>query len=168
MTDYNSIASADIRRYVWDQIVSKNLLDDSNYYADGFMEPLVPIIPTQQVPEFNNLLPGKTYIIYDFDVRTIPVQWWMSEEGMTMTIISQSYDKITQIANFLNDTFRRYDESARDINAYFGTNSDFIFHHTQIDSIMSPEPYNTEGDYQMASVSFSYHYSRKTRADGRF
>ena len=39
---------------------------------------------------------------------------------------------------------------------------------TSIDSIMSPEPFNSEGDYQMASVTFTYNYSRKTGANGRF
>ena len=168
MSVYNSAAYIDMRKYIWGQIQANGLLDPQNYYADGFDDPLVPIIPVQQVPEFNNLLPGKTYMLYDFEVKTIPTQWWMTEEMMSLSVISQKYEKINQITNLMQDLFRRYDESATDINAFLGGETDFIFHHTMIDSVMSPEPYSSEGDYQIATVTFSYNYSRKTQDNGRF
>jgi hypothetical protein len=158
----------DVRKYIWDEIQSKELLNPQNYYAEGFDDALVPIIPVQQVPEFNNLLPGKTYMLYDFEVKTVPVAWWMTEELMSISVISQNYDKINEITNLLHDLFRRYDESAGNINEYLDGNTDFLFHHTMIDSVMSPEPYSTEGDYQIATVHFTYSYSRKTGANGRF
>lgn len=168
MTDYSKIASADMRQFIWDQILLSEILDENDYYADGFSESLIPIIPTQQVPEFNNLLPGKTYLIYDFEVRQVPAQWWMTEETMTISIMSQNYDVVNELSNLLHDLFRRYDESAVDINGYFEGESDFIYHHLSIDSIMSPEPFSTEGDYVIGSVAFTYSYSRITGADGRF
>lgn len=168
MTNYSDIASVQIRSYVWDQIKSNNILDENNYFADGFDIALVPIIPAQQVPEFNNLLPGKTYMIYEFEVKPVPVQWWMTEESMSISVISQNYEKVNQITNFMHDLFRRYDESAKELNDYVGGDCSFIFHHTMIDSIVSPEPYSSEGDYQIGTVSFSYNYSRKTQSDGRF
>ena len=168
MTDYTSIASSDIRKYIWKAIQDANILDQNDYYVDSMIDPLVPIIPTQQVPEFNNLLPGKTYMIYDFEVKNVPVQWWMTEEAFTLTVISQNYEVINQVTNLIHDLFRRYDESAGDLNNYLAGNSNFIYHHIMIDSIMSPEPFSSEGDYQMASVMFSYNYSRKTDVKGRF
>mgnify|MGYP003335038706 FL=1 len=168
MTNYLNIASSDIRNYMWDTIKNEEILDINDYYADSFYEPLIPIIPAQQIPEFNNLLPGRTYMIYDFEVKNVPVQWWMTEEAMTLTVISQNYDAINQITNLMHDLFRRYDESANDINKYLNNESDFIFHHIAIDSILSPEPFNSEGDYQMASVTFTYNYSRKIGSNGRF
>jgi hypothetical protein len=168
MTNYNSQPSADIRKYIWDNIKKADILDENNYYADGIQDALLPIIPAQQVPEFNNLLPGKTYMIYDFEVKAVPVQWWMTDESFTITAISQNYEVLNQINSLLQDLFRRYDESAVDLNNYLSGDTDFIYHHIMIDSIFSPEPFGTEGDYQMASVTFSYNYSRKTGADGRF
>jgi hypothetical protein len=168
MTDYTKIAAADIRSYIWDSIVEVGLLDPNDYFADGFYENMVPIIPSQQIPEFNNLLPGKTYMIYDFEIKPVPVQWWMTEEAMTITAISQNYDVLNQMTNLFHDLFRRYDESAKDINDYLGGNSEFLYHHISIDSVMSPEPFNAEGDYQMVSVTFTYNYSRKTSSNGRF
>jgi len=168
MTDYNKVASSDIRKYIWDSILNAEILDENDYYADGFNQSLIPIIPAQQVPEFNNLLPGKTYLIYDFETRVVPVQWWMTDESMTITTISQNYEVINQINNLIHDLFRRYDDSATDINLYLDNETEFIYHHTSIDSVFSPEPYNSEGDYQMGSTAFSYSYSRKTGSNGRF
>jgi len=168
MTDYSKIAASDIRSYIWNEIVDAGLLDPNDYFADGFYENMVPIIPSQQIPEFNNLLPGKTYMIYDFEIKTIPVQWWMTEESFTISTISQNYDVINQINNLINDLFRRYDESATDLNTYLAGQSNFIYHHAMIDRVFSPEPYNTEGDYQIGSAMISYGYSRITDEKGRF
>lgn len=168
MTHYNNIASSDIRKYIWQAIQDAEILDPHDYYADGFSDLLIPIIPTQQVPEFNNLLPGKTYMIFDWEVRTVPVQWWMTEESFTLSVVSQNYDVLNQITNLVHDLFRRYDESAVDLNNYLAGDTNFIYHHTMIDSIMSPEPFNSEGDYQIASVMFTYNYSRLINNDGRF
>lgn len=168
MTVYSQIASADVRSYIWQKIQDAGLLDIQDYYADGFDDALIPIIPAQEIPEFNNLLPGQTYLIYDFEVKPVPVQWWMTEEGMSISVISQNYEKVNEITNLMHDLFRRYDESAKDVNDYLGSTSSFIFHHTMIDSIMSPEPFSSEAGYQIGTVSFSYNYSRKTPANGRF
>ncbi|MEY4331328.1 MAG: hypothetical protein RLZZ196_66 [Bacteroidota bacterium] len=168
MTDYTKTAASDIRTYVWDAITDSGILDENDYYADGFSENLIPIIPAQQIPEFNNLLPGKTYLIYDYEVQPVPVQWWMTEESMTITAISQNYETLIEINNLMQDLFRRYDESASDVNSYFSADSDFVFHNFSIDSVMSPEPFKTEGDYQISSSTFRYNYSRKTGANGRF
>lgn len=168
MTDYTKLAVNDIRAYIWQKIQDAGLLDINDYYADGFEDPLIPIIPAQQVPEFNNLLPGKSYLVYDFEVKTIPIQWWMTDELMTIAIFSQNYEFINQIGNLMNDLFRRYDESATDINNYLAGSSLFIFNHTVIDRIFSPEPFKTEGEFQTGQIMFSYSYSRKTDGNGRF
>ena len=168
MTNYNSQPSANIRKYIWDNIKSAEILDENDYFVDDMYEALVPIVPAQQIPEFNTSLPGRTYMLYDFEVKQIPVQWWMNEEAFTLTIISQNYEVINQIASLIQDLFRRYDESATDLNSYLGQDTDFIYHHIVIDSVFSPEPFGTEGDYQVGSVVFSYNYSRKTGANGRF
>ena len=36
MTDYNKVASSDIRKYIWDSILNAEILDENDYYADGF------------------------------------------------------------------------------------------------------------------------------------
>lgn len=168
MTKYNSIASSDIRNYIWQAIKDEEILDENDYYADGFATSLVPIIPAQQVPEFTNLLPGRTYMLYDFEVKTISPQWWIVDESFTLTVISQNFEIINQITNLMQDLFRRYDDSATEINAQLDTDADFRYMHTVVDSIMSPEPFSAEGDYQIGSVTISYCYTRNIDENGRF
>ena len=60
----NNVAIQDIREYLWSQIKLSGLLNENNYFADGFSQPFIPIIPAQQMPEFINLLPGRTFIIF--------------------------------------------------------------------------------------------------------
>jgi hypothetical protein len=168
MTNYNDLAVFAIRNYIWQKLQDSGILNANDYYVDSMGTYLVPIIPSQQVPEFNNLLPGRTYLVYDFEVKRIPVQWWMTEELLTLAAFSQNYDVLNQIGNLFNDLFRRYDESAGDINGYLNGNTNFMFHHTLIDSIFSPEPFTTEGDYQALQAMITYSYSRKTGGNGRF
>lgn len=165
---YSDNAINNVREYIWENIINEELLDPDEYYADGFTEHLVPIIPSQQIPEFNNLLPGRTYLIYDFETRPIPPQWWMVEEVVTITVVSQNYEKVVEITSFLQDLFRRYDDSAIEVNNYFDNKNTFMFHYINVESVLSPAPFDEEGAYQMGSASIAYVYSRRTDASGRF
>jgi hypothetical protein len=89
--DYSKVAVFDVRNAIWQELQNANILNVSDYYADGLSMPLVPIIPSQQVPEFNNLLPGKAYITYDIIQKNYGVQWWISEESMVMQIVSRRF-----------------------------------------------------------------------------
>ena len=128
--DYSHVAAYDVRKVLWEELQNSGLIDVNNYYADGFADPLIPIIPTQQVPEFNNLLPGVTYLTYDILVKHHPVQWWMSEETMTFEIVSRDSGEIQTIINFMIDLFRRYDQTAKDVNLQLVEDSVYTFHNT--------------------------------------
>jgi len=52
--DYTKVAVYDIRMAIWDELKNAGILDPNDYYPDGFTDPLIPIVPSQQVPEFNN------------------------------------------------------------------------------------------------------------------
>jgi hypothetical protein len=162
MADYTQIASYDVRRAIWRELQSNKLLLPNDYYADGFIEPLIPIIPAQQVPEFNNLLPGKTFIIYDTVMNNMGVEWWMSEETMTLEIVSTSTQEIQTIANFLIDVFRRYDLSAREVNLSLVPGSPFTFHYFHIDSADTIQSFQNEGGFMSGIVNFTYTFTRET------
>jgi hypothetical protein len=168
MTDYSSIASHDIRLHLWDQLKSNNILTESDYYADGFTQPLIPIIPSQQVPEFNNLLPGKTYITYEVETLPMEVSWWMTNELITLMVVSPDYDQINKIMNFITDLMRRYDESVTDFRGSTIFSNNFLFHYTSINKIKSPAPMKQEGGLRVGSISILYCYSRKLDDSGRF
>jgi len=165
---YDKLASRDIRYFLWEAFKTSGLFNENDYIADGFDVPLVPIIPSQQIPEFNNLLPGKPYIYYDFEVLPSEENWWVTEEMMTLYVVSSNYDFINKVNNFILDIFRRYDESALWINYSFTEQNGFKFHFIRIESISSPFPFESEGGLLGSEIKINYSYSRVTNYFGMF
>ena len=167
--NYSDTAFSRVRLFVWDKLKEVGLLDPNDYIADGFIEPLVPIIPVQQVPEFNNLVGNKTYLIYDYDVKPYDEDsWWICEETIVFTVVSNDFNAIISITQFLVDLFRRMDDSATDVNTYNGSTSIFKFFNFILNSASSPSPFEEEGGRQMADIDISYKYSRVLDSNGRF
>lgn len=169
MADYNSLAIYDIREYLWDNLKSSGVLNEQDYFADGFNTPIVPIIPSQQIPEMNNLLPGKPYIVYEYETLPIGPNWWISEEVATFLIYSTDYDMINSILTLMVDIFRRYDDSASEIRQFNIQSSNFEFHYTAIDKIkFVEEPSRHEGGIKTGLANILYAYGRRTQDSGRF
>lgn len=169
MTDYTYVAAYDVRSVIWQELQDAGLLKAKNYLADGFSEPLVPIIPAQQVPEFNNLLPGKTYIIYDTALKNYGVQWWMSSESMTFEITSTSAPEVQTLVNFIIDVFRRYDKSASEVNLKLDNSSPFTFHYFRLQSADPVQSFQTEGGFVTGLVTIEYAYTREVDSNtGRY
>jgi hypothetical protein len=160
-TDYTKVAAYDVRKILWQELQENNLFDENNYYADGLYDPLIPIIPAQQVPEFNNLLPGKTYIIYDIAQSHTGVQWWMSEETINLEITSINAAEIQTLINFITDVFRRYDISAKEANLKLDSNSPFTFHFFRLENADPVQAYHSEGGFMSGTLSISYAYTRE-------
>lgn len=168
MANYTLLAVNDINAYLWNKLQAAGLLDANDYLADGFDTPLVPIIPSQQVPEFNNLLSGETYIVYDTELLPIDVDWWNSHEVVNFVVFSVDYDKAAAIVNFMVDLFRRYDESTQDIREFNITSSNFIFHYSSVSMATAPKPTKTEGGMRAGEIEVVFCYSRITDDSGRF
>jgi hypothetical protein len=168
MTDYSLLAVHELKSYIWNELKNANILNESDYYADNFSEPLVPIIPTQQMPEFNNLLPGATYIVYAYETFPIPAQWWLTTESIQLMIVSNDYDKINTILNFLVDAFRRYDDSANEIFQSGIISNTFNFKYTSIERVEAPTPFKSEGGLMVGNIDIVYAYTRKLDSGGKF
>jgi len=160
--DYTKVASYDVRSFLWAQLQAAGLLTAANYTADGFTTPLVPIIPAQQVPEFNNLLPGKSYIIYDVSVKRGNVQWWISQETMTFEITSRATTEIQTLTNFMIDLFRRYDLSAGDMNVSLVPGSPFKFLWMNVEMADPVQAFQNEGGFMTGIITIHYAYTRDT------
>jgi hypothetical protein len=160
MADYTYVAAYDVRNVLWKELQDEGFFEINDYYADGFAEPLLPIIPSQQVPEFNNLLPGKTYIVYDILQKNFGVQWWMSQETITFEITSTSQPEIQSLINFIIDLFRRYDTSAGEVNLKIDPASPYTFHYFKLVSADPVQSFQTEGGFMTGVVTIDYSYSR--------
>jgi hypothetical protein len=168
MADYTSLAVHDVRNYMWAELKLAGLLQESDYYVDGFDTPLVPIIPTQQVPEFNNNLPGRTYLVYDYQVLPSDSRWWVTHEIMNIKIVSNNHDKITTITNFLYDLFRRYGASIRSLIGGEFASENFMFKYSSVHNISSPEPFKNEGGLMVGQIDIMYCYIRRLNEYERF
>ena len=169
MTDYSKIAVYDLRNAMWEELANAGVLDINDYYADGFPDPIIPIIPAQQIPEMNNLLPGKPYIVYNVVQKRYGVQWWISSESLILEIVGRDGAELQTITNFLIDLFRRYDLSAKDVNLQLDPNSPFTFLWFNIESADPVQPFTDEGGYMSTDLSIGYAYTRELdMATGRF
>ena len=158
--DYTRIAAYDVRNAMWNALQDAELFDINDYYPDGFAEPIIPIVPSQQIPEINNLLPGKDYITYDIVQKKTNVQWWVTNETILLEIISRDNARIFTIINFLTDLFRRYDLSAKSVNSNTSIDSPFNFLTFNIESTDPVQSYTDEGGYMSGDISISYSYTR--------
>jgi hypothetical protein len=158
MADYTAMAFSNIRSYIWAQLQAEEILDADDYWVDKMNTKLNPIIPSQQIPEFQNLLPGVPYIIYDIETVDYGQQFWICEEVATLTIVGDGYLKIYSISELIKDLFRRYDASAYDLNNNLIDKS-FRFLKTHVSGILSPD-IGAEADNQTASIELTYCYTR--------
>ena len=158
--DYKRVASRDVISAMWLELQNAGLFVANDYFADGFTNALIPIFPSQQIPEMNNLLPGKPYLTYNVQQKQTGVSWWMSEELISFEIISRNGAEIQSIVNFLIDLFRRYDQSAGDINVQLTPNSPFKFMFFRLDSADGVQPFTDEGGFMSGDISVSYAYVR--------
>jgi hypothetical protein len=168
MTNYSPLPIFDINKYVWGQLKNNNILNENDYYVDELQTVLTPIVPAQQIPEFNNLLPGQTYLIYDYEEKPNMENWWISEVIATYYIVSPNYDKINEILNFFKDNFRRYDDSAKDINAWSDNPRIYNYHYIYVDGIVSPQHFASEGGIMMGEIQICISYARNIDSNGRF
>lgn len=168
-TDYTHVACYDVRDVLWKELQNAGILNINDYMADGFLEPLIPIVPSQQIPEFNNLLPGKTYLTYNVIQKNYGVQWWMSQESMIFEIVSRKPNEIQTITNFMIDLFRRYDLAAKDINLQLNSNSPYDFFYFKIETADPIQPFTDEGGYMSGDITIHYSYTRNVDLNtGRF
>lgn len=168
MTDYNKNARTIINKFLWNKITESGILESGDYRVDNSTQHIIPIVPAQQIPETNNLLNGLPYIIYDYAIESYDDAWWICEEKILYTIVSTSVSKISEISEFMVDLFRRKDLSGKELQS-FNTEKNLIkFYSICLDSVSSPEPFETEGGRMAAQVEISYKYSRFVGQNGKF
>jgi hypothetical protein len=167
MTNYGIDAMYEIRKHLWQELLSNNIIDQNAYYSDNLGESIIPIIPVQQAPEMNQFLSGKTHIVYDKIGSTYEENWMICCEKISFTIYSVDFAEINIIRNMMIDVFRRMDDSARDLNMSKSTDK-LIFHNTLILEMSPTEPSTELAGFLAADVILEVKYSRTIGQNGRF
>jgi hypothetical protein len=174
MADYSLGAVYEIRKMLWQELQSSGVLLSSDY-RDGSIQ-YVPIMPTQEQDIFKtkfvlnreNPLP---YIVYDLDTIGYGSDWIICEERLTFKIYSNSFSKVLTITNLMVDLFRRFDDSAKDLNKYvknLNNDSPFRYHYFALTEANSPNPAEELDGRLEADIAIMYSYSRDLNAEGRF
>jgi hypothetical protein len=167
-TDYKLDAILEIRKYLWEQILTIGILEESDYYSDSIGDAIVPIIPVQQAPELNQFLSGKSHIVYDKIGMSYEDNWAICCEQLLFTIYSTDVSEINQIRNFMTDLFRRMDESAKAVNLWSGVSDKFKFYSIFISEISPTAPSEELQGFLSADVVLEVKYSRISDTNGRF
>lgn len=166
--NYKIDSATEVRKFLWDQLVEYEIFDTTEYYSDNIGETISPIIPVQQQPELSQFLSGKKHIVYDKISMSYDSNWLICNEQILFTIYSIDINDINEIRNFMVDTFRRMDESARDINGSARLSDKIKFHSIYIADISPTAPSEELQGFLSADVTIDIKYSRIVDSVGRF
>ena len=166
--NYKLDSMFEIRKYLWEQLVTIGIFDEQEYYSDNLNSTVIPIIPVQQSPELNQFLSGKKHLVYDKVSSTYDNNWLICNEQLLFTIYSTDISEINEIRNFMTDLFRRMDESAQDINRWTNVSDKFKFHSIYIADISATAPSEELQGFLSTDIILDVKYSRITNSVGRF
>ncbi len=159
---YSKSAFNDVIDYIWAQLQNEGLFNAADYYIGEYNLPLVPIVPVQDQPTLANQLEELPYIVFDY--YTFPnaaaSEWWRRTDELHLNVFCTDLDKIVEIGNFLEDKFKKMDESAAELNAFVGPSSPFVFHCTRLLSFETYRPTNQEGGRTVGEAILTYEYVR--------
>jgi hypothetical protein len=161
-------AMLELRKFLWNELKTRNIFDDEDYWSDNLNENIVPIVPVQQSAEMSQFLSGKKHIVYDKIGMSYEDNWMICCEQILFTIYSTDFAEINEIRNFMTDQFRRMDESARDINKWSGLSDKFKFHSIFVADISPTAPSEELQGFFSAEVILEIKYSRILDGVGRF
>jgi hypothetical protein len=206
MADYTLNPIRSILDILWYELTLPEngpILDKNKYtIPDDDQVPVFrfPIIPVQQQIIYNNQFVSNNeslpYLVYDHDFSNYgDVDWWICKERLTFTIYATEYSKILQIQQLMIDLFRRFDDSARDLNRYINKriadadldnpeltfpkssankerfeeiSDSFTYHYFNLDQLVEPDPASSEGGKMAGRIAIDFAYSRKVEHNGRF
>jgi hypothetical protein len=166
--NYKLDAMLELRKFLWNELKTRNIFDDEDYWSDNLNENIIPIVPVQQTAEMNQFLSGKKHIVYDKIGMSYEDNWMVCCEQILFTIYSTDFSEINEIRNFMTDQFRRMDESARDINKWSGLSDKFKFHSIYLADISPTAPSEELQGFFSTDVILEIKYSRIVDGVGRF
>ena len=166
--NYKLDAMLELRKFLWNELKTRNIFDDEDYWSDNLNENIIPIVPVQQTAEMNQFLSGKKHIVYDKIGMSYEDNWMVCCEQILFTIYSTDFAEINEIRNYMTDQFRRMDESARDINYWSGLSNKFKFHSIFVADISPTAPSEELQGFFSTDVILEIKYSRILDGQGRF
>lgn len=166
--NYKLDSVIELRKFLWNELKTRNIFDENDYWSDNLNENIIPIIPVQQSAEMNQFLSGKKHIVYDKIGMSYEDNWMICNEQILFTIYATDFSEINEIRNFMIDQFRRMDESARDINYWSGISDKFKFLSVYLADISPTAPSEELQGFFATDIVLEIKYSRILDGVGRF
>jgi hypothetical protein len=107
-----------MNRYLWAKLTGAGLMDPADYNG------LTPIVPFQEEAQLKQAVdagPGigsKPYIVYNYGNNGFDSRWFTPSDQVIYTIDSVDGKRLREIYQFINNLFKRYDESAEAVNRW--------------------------------------------------
>lgn len=159
--DYKKSAIYIVRGYLAEQLFAAGVLNEGDYYLTGFNDPLNPIIPVQDLPEFSDEISDKTYLVYDLITEVDPIQYWARKDEVTLVVMSDKTSKHLEVIEFFTDKMSKADLTADAVNAYAVTKSSpFRFESFNVIEAAIGEPTKEEAGKRPSPIVVSYSYRR--------
>ena len=168
MVDYKADAMLEVRKYLWDQLKTAEIFDETDYYSDNIGQEIIPIIPVQQAAELNQFLSGKKHIVYDKIGLSYEDNWLICCEQILFTVYSTDVSEIMEIRNLMTDVFRRMDVVGREMDKSSLLSSSFKFYNVYVADISPTAPSEELQGFLSADVILEIKYSRITDGAGRY
>lgn len=150
----------DVRTWLLNELYASTVLNMADY---AIADPLVPI---QQLPETNDSMGDKAFIVYDMqDLKHFGDDYWIKRQSVTLSIYSPNYMKVLEIQNLLIDLMDRADLTARDINAFNLSSNKFLLF--EVIGSIPPAPAREENGRYGGSIVVEYEYTRSIGNNGR-
>jgi hypothetical protein len=165
MADYLTVGVHQINKWLWLNLKSFEYKTGQKAFtaykdsgnASGIN--LIPIIPTQQQPEFVDISGGAPFIVYNYIMSSYPSEWWICREQCAYVIYDNDEERLRAIHAYMADLLKRVDWTAKNINNSSSTSSKFDFKYVQLTNASGPDEFNTEGGRQGAMVVIDYEYT---------
>jgi hypothetical protein len=152
-----------LNKWLWSKLKD---LPYKGGYAFGKYVPhgtigLVPIIPSQQLPEFTEIAGGAPFIVYNYTDLDTGDAWFTQEQQVAYVIYDNDEERLRTIDAYMVNLLQRMDWTAQEVNDYIlnpntqepGTNADhYEFKSVLVTSANGPEPFEQQGGRQGALV----------------
>jgi hypothetical protein len=171
VSDHTKSAVYDVRQWLWAELQLAGIMKATDYHSSALNANLVPVIPVTQRSEFMDEFGSAPFIVYDSVMEYQDPNFWESHREQVMfSVYSDNSGKSNQIKSLMFDLFRRFDESAKDLNHFNALRgaSTFAFLSVKVLESSKTEPLEEVGGRYAFDIIIEIEYLRSITSTGGF
>lgn len=165
--------------HVYNKFLWAKIKEEFPYMIETNYKGLIPVIPTNQVPVFNDLPSGHPFVVYTYSDAGYDLEFYAAVQQITYVVYSDKEAQLRNLGNFIVDISRRWDWTAEEVNDFIPTITNksgdvddhkFDFKYVRVVSTIGPEPADTENGRQATAIVLRVCYTiddRQTIGPGK-